>query len=217
MSLFVLAMQAGMWLGCVSFGYIADAWGLQAHHTVTFVVLPGVLLPIYGNLRTPSLLLVLGPLTAFFGTGYWWLWCGDRRSLSHRHSRDSRRRLLQRWPSCFRHRSISSWNLAATRGFGAAFGCWCGVPCRGSGVGWDSGPRARYRAVLTASPVIAFVVHGANHSCSSTSREHPPAPLVHRFCVEDVIWTITDGSFDRRFSDVQENLRTFHAHCPVLP
>ncbi len=30
-----------------------------------------VLLPLYGYLRVPSLLLVLGPLVAFFGTGYY--------------------------------------------------------------------------------------------------------------------------------------------------
>lgn len=70
MSLFVFLMQAGMWLGYVSFGYIADRWGRKRCY-VTFLVLASLLLPLYGNLRTPAVLLLLGPLTAFFGTGYY--------------------------------------------------------------------------------------------------------------------------------------------------
>ena len=70
MSLFVLAMQGGMWLGYISFGYIADSFGRKRTY-ITFLVLASVLLSLYGNLRTPVLLLLLGPLVAFFGTGYY--------------------------------------------------------------------------------------------------------------------------------------------------
>jgi MFS family permease len=70
MSLFVILMQTGMWLGYVSFGYIADAIGRKRTY-VMFVLAASVLLPLYGFLKTPSLLLVLGPLVAFFGTGYY--------------------------------------------------------------------------------------------------------------------------------------------------
>ena len=70
MSLFVIAMQTGMWLGYVSFGYIADAIGRKKTY-VMFVLAASVLLPLYGFLKTPVLLLVLGPLVAFFGTGYY--------------------------------------------------------------------------------------------------------------------------------------------------
>ncbi|MFN7913956.1 MAG: MFS transporter [Vicinamibacterales bacterium] len=70
MSLFVIAMQLGMWLGYISFGYIADAVGRKRTY-VTFLVVASVLLALYGNLRTPVLLLLLGPLVAFFGTGYY--------------------------------------------------------------------------------------------------------------------------------------------------
>lgn len=70
MSLFVIAMQVGMWLGYVSFGYLADAIGRKRTY-VGFLVIASVLLSIYGNLRTPTLLLFLGPLVAFFGTGYY--------------------------------------------------------------------------------------------------------------------------------------------------
>lgn len=70
MSLFVIAMQVGMWLGYVSFGYIADIVGRKRTYVV-FVLLASVLLSLYGNLRSPELLLLLGPLVAFFGTGYY--------------------------------------------------------------------------------------------------------------------------------------------------
>jgi MFS family permease len=69
MSWFVIAMQVGMWLGYVSFGYIADAIGRKRTY-VLFVLMASVLLPLYGNLRQPLLLLLLGPFVAFFGTGY---------------------------------------------------------------------------------------------------------------------------------------------------
>jgi MFS family permease len=69
MSLFVIAMQVGMWFGYVSFGFIADAIGRKRAY-VLFVLLASVLLPLYGLVDQPVLLLVLGPVVAFFGTGY---------------------------------------------------------------------------------------------------------------------------------------------------
>lgn len=70
MSTFVIVMQVGMWLGYVSFGYIADAIGRKRAYVI-FVLGAAVLLPIYGALRSPAVLLLLGPLVAFFGTGYY--------------------------------------------------------------------------------------------------------------------------------------------------
>lgn len=70
MSWFVIVMQVGMWLGYVSFGYIADAIGRKPAY-VMFVVMAAVLLPLYGALREPWMLLMLGPAVAFFGTGYY--------------------------------------------------------------------------------------------------------------------------------------------------
>ncbi len=70
MSLFVIVMQVGMWFGYVSFGFIADAIGRKRAY-IAFVLAASVLLPLYGYLKDPSLLLVLGPLVAFFGTGYY--------------------------------------------------------------------------------------------------------------------------------------------------
>jgi MFS family permease len=70
MSQFVIFMQLGMWLGYISFGYIADAIGRKRAY-VLFVLAAALLLPVYGVLRTPWMLLLLGPLVAFFGTGYY--------------------------------------------------------------------------------------------------------------------------------------------------
>ena len=69
MSWFVMAMQVGMWFGYVSFGFIADAIGRKKTY-IMFVLAASVLLPLYGFLKTPAVLLVLGPFVAFFGTGY---------------------------------------------------------------------------------------------------------------------------------------------------
>jgi len=70
MSWFVIVMQVGMWFGYITFGYAADLFGRKPAY-ITFLLFASVLLPLYGVLRTPALLLVLGPLVAFFGTGYY--------------------------------------------------------------------------------------------------------------------------------------------------
>jgi len=69
MSAFVVAMQVGMWLGYVTFGFVSDAFGRKPTY-VTYLVLAAVLVWAYGSAREPLLLLILGPFVAFFGTGY---------------------------------------------------------------------------------------------------------------------------------------------------
>ncbi len=69
MSWFVVAMQVGMWLGYVTFGYIGDAFGRKRVY-VTYLLVAAVLLPLYGAVTRPAILLLLGPFVAFFGTGY---------------------------------------------------------------------------------------------------------------------------------------------------
>src|SRR5882762_9158727 len=69
MSWLVIAMQVGMWFGYVSFGFIEDAIGRKLTYVI-YVLAAAVLLPMYGFLRVPVLLLLLGPFVAFFGTGY---------------------------------------------------------------------------------------------------------------------------------------------------
>ena len=53
----------------VSFGFIADSIGRKRTYVI-YLIAAAVLLPLYGMLRLPTVLLVLGPFVAFFGTGY---------------------------------------------------------------------------------------------------------------------------------------------------
>ncbi len=69
MSAFVIAMQVGMWFGYVTFGFISDAIGRKRAY-VMYVIAAALLLPLYGIVREPLVLLMLGPFVAFFGTGY---------------------------------------------------------------------------------------------------------------------------------------------------
>jgi MFS family permease len=62
-------MQVGMWLGYVTFGFISDWAGRRPTYLVYFLM-AAALAPIYGGTRHPLALLLLGPLVAFFGTGY---------------------------------------------------------------------------------------------------------------------------------------------------
>src|SRR5678816_1306989 len=66
MSWFIVAMQIGMWIGYVSFGYITDAIGRKRVY-VTYLVMASLLLPLYGFMKVPLVLLLLGPFVAFFG------------------------------------------------------------------------------------------------------------------------------------------------------
>jgi MFS family permease len=69
MAIFIVAMQVGMWLGYVTFGFIADAFGRRPTY-ITYLLVASVLVWYYGFAREPWVLLVLGPFVAFFGTGY---------------------------------------------------------------------------------------------------------------------------------------------------
>ena len=69
MSGFVIAMQVGTWMGYVTFGFVSDHIGRKRTY-VTYLLVAAALLPLYANLRSPTLLLVLGPLIGFFGTGF---------------------------------------------------------------------------------------------------------------------------------------------------
>lgn len=66
---FIIAMQVGMWFGYVTFGYIADAIGRRRTY-VTYLLAAFVLVLAYAWTPTPWALLLLGPVVAFFGTGY---------------------------------------------------------------------------------------------------------------------------------------------------
>jgi MFS family permease len=70
MSITVIVMQIGMWLGYVTFGFVSDAIGRKRTY-VTYLITASALLLAYGTIRTPLILLLLGPFVAFFGTGYY--------------------------------------------------------------------------------------------------------------------------------------------------
>jgi MFS family permease len=69
MSVFVFVMQAGMWFGYVTFGFVSDRAGRRKTYVV-YLVAAAVLLFIYASIRVPAVLFALGPFVAFFGTGY---------------------------------------------------------------------------------------------------------------------------------------------------
>ena len=69
MNWFVVVMQIGMFFGYVTFGYVSDAMGRRRSY-VTYLLLAAVLVLAYSQTRTPWVLLALGPVVAFFGTGY---------------------------------------------------------------------------------------------------------------------------------------------------
>ena len=69
MAWLVVWMQVGMWFGYVTFGALADALGRKRTY-VTYLLVAGILMGLYGRVRDPQVLLLLGPFVAFFGTGY---------------------------------------------------------------------------------------------------------------------------------------------------
>jgi MFS family permease len=62
-------MQAGMWLGYISFGFISDKLGRKRSY-VGFLCAAAIFMLLYSRTKEPLALLVLGPFVAFFGTGY---------------------------------------------------------------------------------------------------------------------------------------------------
>jgi MFS family permease len=65
----IVAMQVGMWFGYVTFGFISDEIGRKRAY-VGYVLMAALLIFAYISVESPLLLLVLGPLAAFFATGY---------------------------------------------------------------------------------------------------------------------------------------------------
>ena len=66
---YLFVMQAGMWVGYVTFGFISDRIGRKRAY-VAYLLSAAVLLAAYVTVRDPTLLLVLGPCVAFAATGY---------------------------------------------------------------------------------------------------------------------------------------------------
>jgi MFS family permease len=64
----VVTMQVGTFFGYVSFGYVSDAFGRRKSF-VTYILVAAVLILVYSSIQSVALLLIVGPLVAFFGTG----------------------------------------------------------------------------------------------------------------------------------------------------
>ncbi|OLC88771.1 MAG: MFS transporter [Acidobacteria bacterium 13_1_40CM_4_61_5] len=66
---FFLVLCAGKWVGYALFGFFGDAYGRRKPY-FTYLLIAAALVPMYGLAKSPFWLLVLGPLVAFFGTGF---------------------------------------------------------------------------------------------------------------------------------------------------
>jgi MFS family permease len=69
MSAFVIVNNVGMWFGYVTFGVVSDVVGRKRSYVV-YLLLAAVCVLAYTSTKTPWVLLVLGPITSFFATGY---------------------------------------------------------------------------------------------------------------------------------------------------
>lgn len=69
MNFFIVAMQVGMWFGYVTFGFVADNVGRKVTY-VAYLVLAAAFVLLYATTQNASMLFVLGPVTAFFATGF---------------------------------------------------------------------------------------------------------------------------------------------------
>ena len=139
MSGLVVAMQVGMWLGYVTFGFISDALGRKRAY-VAYLACAALLVLAYGSTRDPRLLLALGPFVAFFGTGYFSGFGAVTAELyptSIRATAQGFTYNIGRLASAAAPFAVGS--LAQSRGFGTAFFtasvafalaafCWIGIP-----------------------------------------------------------------------------------------
>jgi MFS family permease len=65
----LVAMNAGGWLGYVLYGYVSDRFG-RRRSFVTYLLVSAILVVAYGSTKSVPALFLLGPVVAFFSTGY---------------------------------------------------------------------------------------------------------------------------------------------------
>jgi MFS family permease len=72
----ILVLQAGAYLGYLTFGFIADRLG-RRRTFILFMLCAAAIVPIYGQMaRSPMVLLLLSPLLGYFGHGYFSMFGG---------------------------------------------------------------------------------------------------------------------------------------------
>lgn len=67
--IWVIPMMIGAFFGYVSFGLIADKFGRRPTFAA-YLFISAALVLVFGNVRDPTLLMVMGPFVGFFGSGY---------------------------------------------------------------------------------------------------------------------------------------------------
>lgn len=65
----LIIMWTGQWFGFAMFGFLSDWLGRRVVYA-GYLIMAAALVPLYGMTTSPSKLLLLGPLVAFFGSGY---------------------------------------------------------------------------------------------------------------------------------------------------
>jgi MFS family permease len=65
----MVSVQLGALAGYLSFGWIADRIGRRPAFTL-FMAAAALVVPLYASVTTPTVLLLVGPLVGFFGSGY---------------------------------------------------------------------------------------------------------------------------------------------------
>jgi MFS family permease len=68
-STWTIVMQGGTFLGYVTFGYLADPFS-RKYTYIGYLLIAALLVPLFAFVRDPRMLLFIGPLVGFFGTGY---------------------------------------------------------------------------------------------------------------------------------------------------
>ncbi len=67
--IWVIPMMVGAFFGYVSFGFIADKLGRRPTFAA-YLFVSAVLVVIFGHVRNPAVLMIMGPFVGFFGSGY---------------------------------------------------------------------------------------------------------------------------------------------------
>jgi MFS family permease len=142
----IAANQVGMWFGYVTFGYVSDLIGRKRTY-VTYLLIASVLIPLYGVIESPAVLLVLGPFVMFFGTGYF---SGFGALTAELYPTAIRARAQGFTYNIGRVVSAAApfiaGTLAATRGFGTAF-LVSGVAFFLAALAWTRIPETKGRAL----------------------------------------------------------------------
>ncbi len=68
-STWTIVMQLGTFAGYISFGSIAEKFGAKRTY-IAYLLIAAAAVPVFASVANPWLLLIIGPIVGFFGTGY---------------------------------------------------------------------------------------------------------------------------------------------------